>query len=191
MDDRGALGEDAVEDRIDLGQRIRPHDEHGVGRPGDAPAGLTEHMAQLPRVGGVFGRQVDLGPVRAPHLGAPHLRQSPKLLRGLGEVDTVAGDDDRVLGTGEEFRRPVEGRRVGRAPRDGVRRRHGRLGGVPVHHVGGQHHQDGAVGGVPATLNARRRIRSVDSGSTTRVAHLVTGSAMPTRSAAICASMAS
>jgi hypothetical protein len=49
----------------------------------------------------------------------------------------------------------------------------------------------GPVGGVDAILMARRSTRSNDPGSTTRVAHLVTGRAMPTRSAAICASMAS
>ncbi len=42
-----------------------------------------------------------------------------------------------------------------------------------------------------AIFIARRSTRSSDAGSTTRVAHLVTGSAMATRSAAIWASMAS
>ena len=42
-----------------------------------------------------------------------------------------------------------------------------------------------------AILTARRSTRSTDSGSTTRVAYFVTGRAIATRSAAICASIAS
>ena len=49
----------------------------------------------------------------------------------------------------------------------------------------------GPIGGVPATLMARRSTRNSEVGSTTRVAHLVTGSAMATRSDHICASIAS
>ena len=49
----------------------------------------------------------------------------------------------------------------------------------------------GPRGGVIAIFTARRSTRSSERGSTTRVAHLVTGRAMATRSAAICASIAS
>ncbi len=49
----------------------------------------------------------------------------------------------------------------------------------------------GPMGGVAASFMARRRTRSSEPGSTIRVAHLVTGSAMATRSAHIWASMAS
>ena len=49
----------------------------------------------------------------------------------------------------------------------------------------------GPVGAVPAILIARRRTRSTEPGSTTRVAHFVTGLAIETRSAAIWASIAS
>ena len=47
------------------------------------------------------------------------------------------------------------------------------------------------MGGVVAILIARRSIRSNDAGCVTRPDHLVTGRAMPTKSAAICASIAS
>ena len=49
----------------------------------------------------------------------------------------------------------------------------------------------GPVGGVAAILIARRRTRSVEAGSVIRVAHFVTGRAIATRSAAICASIES
>ena len=49
----------------------------------------------------------------------------------------------------------------------------------------------GPAGGVAASLIARRRTRSVDEGSITRVDHFVTGLAIDTRSAAICASIES
>jgi hypothetical protein len=49
----------------------------------------------------------------------------------------------------------------------------------------------GPRGGVIAILRARRSTLRTELGSTTRVAHLVTGRAMPIRSAAICASIAS
>ena len=49
----------------------------------------------------------------------------------------------------------------------------------------------GPVGGVAAILIARRSTRRVEDGSITRVAHLVTGRAIETRSAAICASIES
>ena len=49
----------------------------------------------------------------------------------------------------------------------------------------------GPQGGVDATLIARRKTRNSDDGSTTRVDHFVTGLAIATRSAAICASSAS
>lgn len=42
-----------------------------------------------------------------------------------------------------------------------------------------------------AIFTARRSTRSSEDGSVTRVAYLVTGRAMATRSAAICESMAS
>ena len=45
------------------------------------------------------------------------------------------------------------------------------------------------MGGVAAILMARRITRSSDAGSITSVDHLVTGFAMATKSAAICASM--
>ena len=46
------------------------------------------------------------------------------------------------------------------------------------------------MGGVAATFIARLRIRSREEGCCTMTDHLVTGLAMATRSAAICASMA-
>ncbi len=49
----------------------------------------------------------------------------------------------------------------------------------------------GPRGGVIAILMARRSTRRSERESTTRVAHLVTGRAMDTRSAAICASIES
>ncbi len=55
----------------------------------------------------------------------------------------------------------------------------------------GRQTKTGPVGAVPAILMARRRTRSTDPGSTTRVAHFVTGRAIDTRSAAIWASIAS
>jgi hypothetical protein len=55
----------------------------------------------------------------------------------------------------------------------------------------GRETNTGAMGGVAAILILRRNTRSSDDGSTTRVAHLVTGLAIPTKSAAIWESMAS
>ncbi len=49
----------------------------------------------------------------------------------------------------------------------------------------------GPRGGVSAIFTARRIVRSTDRESVTRVAYLVTGFAIATRSDAICASMAS
>jgi len=45
------------------------------------------------------------------------------------------------------------------------------------------------MGGVAATLIARRIVRSSEAGSATIVAHFVTGRAIPTRSPYICASI--
>ena len=55
----------------------------------------------------------------------------------------------------------------------------------------GRDTKTGPIGGVPASLMALRSTRRSDPGSTTRVAHFVTGSAIATRSAHIWASMAS
>ncbi len=49
----------------------------------------------------------------------------------------------------------------------------------------------GPRGGVSAIFTARRMVRRTECRSVTRVAYLVTGLAMATRSEAICASMAS
>ncbi len=55
----------------------------------------------------------------------------------------------------------------------------------------GRETKTGPRGGVMAILTARRSTRSTDEGSVTRVAYLVTGRAMATRSAAIWPSIAS
>ena len=54
----------------------------------------------------------------------------------------------------------------------------------------GRHRYTGPIGGVAATFTARRTMRSSDDGSCTIADHLVTGSAMATRSPAIWASIA-
>ena len=191
VDDPRARREDARERGEDLREDVRADDQDRVGRLDDRLAVVAEHVAEVAAEERVRLVDVDLGRVGAPHVGTEDLGDLGQLPLRAGHRHAVAHDDHRPLGTGEQVAACAIRRRRGRT----------RVAGIDDGTIGsslrasrtsaGRATKTGPVGAVPAILMARRRTRSTEPGSTTRVAHFVTGRAIETRSAAIWASIAS
>ena len=99
---RCPFGEDAGEGGEDLREDVGAADHDGIGSGGNGTAVVAEHMPEHPleqRVGVVH---VDLGPVGAPHRGAPGLGEAGQLRLGSRHRHAVSRDDHGPAGARQQ-----------------------------------------------------------------------------------------
>ena len=169
MDDRRAVGEDALERREDLGEDVGADDQDRVRLRGDPAAVLAEHVAELAaeeRVRGAMFTSEEF----APHTSAPSSSATRASSACAPECATPSPMMiERPLGAGEQVGARLTASSVGRT----------RVSGNEVGTTGsssgasstsiGRSTKTGPIGGVAAILIARRSTRSSEPGSTTRV----------------------
>ena len=192
VDDLRAGCEHALERGEDLGEDVRAADQHGVGLRGDRLRVVAEHVTELAAEERVVG--VDVRPRSSSRPTPPRRAARRRASARPARPRTRCRRRRSTIGRDA----PASSAAAARSPRRSARRAcRERSSARPPRSISasstsiGSATNTGPHGGVAAILIAFRSTRSVEVGSTTRVDHLVTGRAIETRSAAICASIES
>ena len=137
--------EDVAQLWKDLREHVGPANEVDVSPSGDGKAFVAEHMSSHALKQRVAEGHVDLARIRRPYLGTQQFGHPGKLLVRLGLSDTVADENHRLVGRGEQRGDPSKSLLVGNDARRGDRGGVDFLRGGKVQHVHRQANVDRAA----------------------------------------------